>query len=118
VRGGKAPVDTQACVSGYAYWYPQVLRQQTQLLNPQTGVLDAVSTREAGDGLIDIGEQRVAAKRLRIAAPPGPVDVWVNSAGDWIGLDAKVEGGRTLQYRLRGWPTWMAPQAANNKVQP
>ncbi len=107
VRGGKAPVDTSACVRSYAYWNPKALRQQSQLLNPQTGVMDAVSVREAGESQITIGDQRVPARRLRIAAPPGDIDMWLSPDGEWIGLDAKVEGGRTVQYRLRSWPTWL-----------
>jgi len=103
IRGGTADVDAAGCVMTYAYWNP-ALRAQTRLLNPQTGRVDAVTITAAAPGSIEVGARRIDAQRFRIAAPPGPVDVWTTPDGEWVGLDAGVKGGRTLSYRLREKP--------------
>jgi hypothetical protein len=47
---------------------------------------------------------RVYAFQAFLDGKPGgesPVDVWVSSGGDWVGLDSVVGGGkRKLSYRL------------------
>ena len=87
-----------ACVMSYAYWHPE-LRRQSQLLNPQTGRLDAVRAEPAGRRSMDTANGPVEADGWRLATPQGPVLVWTRPDGRWVGLDATVAGGRTLQYR-------------------
>lgn len=100
ITGGEAPAEASGCVMSYAYWNPAALARQTRLLNPQTGVLDPVTIEPAGSGRVDVGGRTVEAKRLRIVAPAGPLEIWTAPDGRWIGLDAKVSGGRMLSYRL------------------
>lgn len=105
-KAGQRSID--GCLTGYAYWLPDVLARQGRLLNPQTGEIDPVAMAAGGSGTIEVGGQRVPARKLRVAAPPGPIDVWVGERGDWLGLDAQVRGGRTLSYRLPAAPAWWA----------
>ncbi len=109
-KAGTRSVD--GCLTGYAYWLPDVLARQTRLLNPQSGEIDAVSLSPNGVGTIEVGGQKVSARKLRLAAPPGAFDVWVSEQGDWLGLDAKVRGGRQLSYRLATLPAWW-PEGGN-----
>ena len=85
----------------FAYWNP-ALRQQTQLLNAQTGQLRS-ACRCAGSARR--GSRCAASPSRRSggasAAPAAPLDVWYSAQGEWIGLDSIVAGGRKLSYRLK-----------------
>lgn len=88
------------CLMTYAYWNP-AMRSQTRLLDPQTGRVDAVKVERVGDGHIAVHGAEVEAVDWRITGGESPVDVWVSPAGDWVGLDSLVSGGkRKLSYRL------------------
>ncbi|MBO9514899.1 MAG: hypothetical protein J7549_12345 [Variovorax sp.] len=88
-----------ACTMTFAYWNP-ALRQQTRLLNPQSGEHERVRFRRLGDGPLNVRGEPVVAQHWRIEGPAAPLDVWYSAKGDWIGLDAVVAGGRRLSYRL------------------
>ncbi len=49
---------------------------------------------------VEVHGKPVAASGLRITGAAHPIDVWFSAAGDWIGLDSIVAGGKTLSYRL------------------
>lgn len=88
------------CVMTFAYWNP-AMRTRSQLLNPQTGRFDSVQIALAGSGTVEVRGRDVAARRWRIRATGRTIDVWYAQEGDeWIGLDASLEGGRNLSYRL------------------
>lgn len=87
------------CTMTFAYWNP-ALRQQTLLLNPQSGAQERVRVHRLGDGAVDVRGEPVVAQHWRIEGPAAPLDVWYSAQGDWIGLDATVAGGRRLSYRL------------------
>lgn len=88
------------CVMSFAYWNPAV-RQQSRLLNAQTGRHEAVQVSRVVSGTVDGRGQPVAAVRWRIDGPAQPLDVWYTAQGDWVGLDSTVGGGRKLSYRLK-----------------
>jgi len=87
------------CLMSFAYWNPALLTQ-TRLFNPQTGHIDTVQVRAAGNGTLTVRGAAVAATRYRIVSAAPPIDVWYAANGDWIGLDSIVAGGRKLSYRL------------------
>ena len=93
-----APQSARGCVMSFAYWHP-ALRTQQRLLNAQTGRIEPVTITPIGNAAIEVGERRVAASGWRIEGPAQPIDVWYSAQGDWIGLDTRVDGGRTLRYR-------------------
>jgi hypothetical protein len=97
--GGSAQ-SLDGCVMSFAYWNP-AMRQQTLLLNAQTGRHEPVRIGRVGSGSIDVRGQPVAATRWRIDGPVQPVDVWYGAQGEWVGLDSTVGGGRKLSYRLK-----------------
>lgn len=100
VAGPAGVLQLPACVMSFAYWHP-AMRTQTQLLNAQTGRYEAVRVQRIGDGTVAVRGQPQAAERWRIEGPEHPLDVWYTPAGDWVGLDSTVAGGRQLRYRLR-----------------
>ena len=90
----------EGCVMSFAYWNP-AMRQQTRLLNAQTGRHEAVQVGRVADGAVEVRGQTVPAVRWRIDGPAQPVDVWYTAQGEWVGLDSTVAGGRKLRYRLK-----------------
>ena len=90
----------EGCVMSFAYWNTAI-RQQTRLLNAQTGGHEAVQVSRVASGTVDARGQTVPAVRWRIDGPAQPVDVWYTAQGEWVGLDSTVGGGRKLSYRLK-----------------
>jgi hypothetical protein len=87
----------------YAYWHPALRRSgngPTQLLNPQNGRLEAVRIVRLGAGRVSVHGREEDAIDWRIESPGGPIDVWYDAGGQWLGLDAVVSGQRKLSYRL------------------
>ena len=96
--GGQASL--LGCLMTYAYWNPALL-SQGRLLNPQTGKVDAVRVERVSSGRIAVRGVDVDAVDWRITGGESPVDVWVSSGGEWVGLDSVVAGGKhRLSYRL------------------
>ena len=88
------------CLMSFAYWNP-AMREQTRLLNPQTGKVDAVKIERVASGRVTVGGHEVDASDWRITGSESPIDVWISAQGEWIGLDSMVSGGRhKLTYRL------------------
>jgi hypothetical protein len=101
VRTAVSTTSVPGCLMSYAYWNP-ALREQTRLINPQTGKVDAVRIEPAGTGTIPVDGKPVAATRYRIVGAESPIDVWYSDKGEWIGLDSMVSGGKhKLSYRLQ-----------------
>jgi hypothetical protein len=92
------PQTVRGCVWPFAYWHP-ALRQQSRLLNAQTGRVEPVRIEAVGDGTVTVGERAVAAQGWRIDGPGQPIVVWYSAQGDWLALDTVVDGGRKLSYR-------------------
>ena len=89
------------CIMSFAYWNPALqARTQAQLLNAQTGRLESVRLQRGGSGLVEVHGQAVPARELRLSGAARPIALWYSAAGDWIGLDSTVAGGRQLSYRL------------------
>jgi len=102
VEAGPGPARLlPGCVMGFAYWHP-AMRAQSQLLDPQTGLLEPVRIRPLDKGTVEVRGAPVAAARWRIEFQGQSIDVWYAEAGDaWLGLDSRLAGGRQLSYRLR-----------------
>ncbi|MBX3669648.1 MAG: hypothetical protein KF778_14705 [Rhodocyclaceae bacterium] len=94
------PQVASGCIMSFAYWNP-AMREQSRLLNPQTGLIEAVQIAQLAGGSLTAGGQVVAAERWRISGAASPIDVWYTADGDWVGLDAQVGGTRKLSYRLQ-----------------
>lgn len=95
-----AGVAVPGCVMSFAYWNPAI-QTQTRLLNAQTGKAEKVQVARMGSAEIDVRGQQTKAARWRITGATNPIDIWYSATGEWIGLDAAVDGGRTLSYRLK-----------------
>jgi len=97
---GTSSTSVEGCLMTYAYWNPAML-SQSRLLNPQTGKVDAVKVERVGAGRVLVHGAEVEAVEWRVSGGESPVDVWVSSSGEWVGLDSVVGGGKhRLSYRL------------------
>ncbi len=86
------------CVMSFAYWNPQILSARA-LLNSQTGELVPVTVARQGEEWLTVQGRRRLAERVRIDAPSMHISTWY-ADGEWVGLEAQVEGGRRLRYEL------------------
>ena len=88
----------------FAYWNPAILGQDA-LVNAQTGEYVPVTVRMSGEQPVSVDGQLVAARRFDLTAEDKQIAIWYGPAGEWLGLEAEVDGGRTLRYELAEWPT-------------
>jgi hypothetical protein len=89
------------CVSSYAYWDPDRLLAQRELLNPQTGKLDAVRIEALGEEQLELRTGRQAARRYRLLGDELNIELWYSPDGRWLQLASTTSGNRRLLYRLR-----------------
>jgi hypothetical protein len=87
------------CVSSYAYWDPARLLQQRELLNPQTGEVDAARFDRLADEVLVVRGVSVPAERHRLRSDKLVIDLWYSKQGEWLQLDSPAGSGRTLRYR-------------------
>jgi hypothetical protein len=95
-----APMALPGCVSAYAYWNRDLLLRQRELLNPQTGRLDALRVETIGAETLDLNGRRMSASRYRLHAAGNAIDLWYSERGDWLRLESSA-GSRRLIYVLR-----------------
>jgi hypothetical protein len=93
------------CLMSFAYWNPALLGQShARLLNSQNGRIENVHITRQDDASIELRGVAQEAQRWRIVGKSpdlAPIELWYSPQGDWLALESKVRGGRTLQYRLR-----------------
>ncbi len=89
------------CVSSYAYWDREQLLKQRELLNPQTGEIDAVKFEAVGEETLTVRGASVRADRYRLRSEKFVIDLWYSKTGEWLQLDSSTESKRQLRYRLR-----------------
>jgi hypothetical protein len=88
------------CVASFAYWDSKLLTQRRVLLNSQTGEYVPVQIDSLGRDRIRIGEREVPVERYSIKGEELDITLAYDArSGEWVALDSRLEGGRTLRYR-------------------
>jgi hypothetical protein len=88
------------CVASFAYWDRDVLLQCQRLLNSQTGEYMPVRIDALGLDRVRIGERDVAVERYALKGQGLDITLaYAVGGGEWVALDSKLDGGRTLRYR-------------------
>lgn len=104
VTARKGRKSSQAASSGclltFAYWNPDHLATQRQLLDQGTGRIEPVTITALSPFTIPVHNTPTAVTGLRITGLKHPIDVWYAAGKRWVGLDTTVDGGRKLTYRL------------------
>jgi hypothetical protein len=88
------------CVATFAYWDKDVLLQRRQLLNSQTGEYVPVRIDPLGRDRIRIGEREFSVERYALKGKELDITLaYATGSGEWVALDSRLDGGRTLRYR-------------------
>jgi hypothetical protein len=88
------------CVASFAYWDKELLLDRQRLLNSQTGEYLPVRIDALGPARVRIGARDVAVERYALRGQGLDITLaYAASGGDWVALDSKLDGGRTLRYR-------------------
>ncbi len=99
VQAGRATRLETGCTWTYAYWDP-ALRQQSRLLNPQTGELDTVRFEQRGYETLQLNGRQLRAERLRLVSDRLTIDLWYGQDGEWLQLLSTTADGKRLRYQL------------------
>lgn len=96
-------VDT-GCLKTFAYWNPEILTAE-RLLNAQTGELKDVTIEPVGPTPFDVGGVTVASDEYLLTMADGAIRLWYEQgSGQWLGLETKTRGDRTLRYEPASLP--------------
>jgi hypothetical protein len=88
------------CVASFAYRDSKLLTQRREPLNSQTGEYVPVQIDSLGRDRIRIGEREVPVERYSIKGKELDITLAYDlGSGEWMALDSRIEGGRTLRYR-------------------
>ncbi len=88
------------CVASFAYWDKELLLQRQRLLNSQTGQYVPVRIEPLGPDRVRIGQRDVAVERYALRGEGLDITLaYAVGRGDWVALDSRLDGGRTLRYR-------------------
>ena len=88
------------CVASFAYWDRNVLLERQKLLNSQTGEYVPVRIEALGLRRVRTGGREVDVDRFAIRGQDIDIDIdYAAGSGDWVALDSRLKGGRTLRYR-------------------
>jgi hypothetical protein len=88
-----------ACVRSFAYWDKQLL-EEGRLMNPQTGRYHDINIEAMDSEPLTVRGKQLSARRYRLSGEKVELDVWYSASGEWLQLESKVRGGRTLRYQL------------------
>lgn len=98
VEGPKGREQITGCVMSFAYWNPRML-QQTRLLNSQTGLWQDVRIEARGEETLTVRGTPLTTRRYALRGEDLQIDLWYAGADDWVQLESRVAGGRTLRYQ-------------------
>lgn len=98
VEGPKGREQLAGCVMSFAYWNPRML-QQTRLLNNQTGLWQDVRIEARGEETLTVRGMPMRTRRYALRGEDLQIDLWYAGADDWVQLESRVSGGRTLRYQ-------------------
>jgi hypothetical protein len=88
------------CVATFAYWDKGILLRSQTLLNSQTGEHVPVRIAPLGAGTQRIGSRDLPVARFAIKGKGIDITLaYTPDSDEWVALDSKMEGGRTLRYR-------------------
>ncbi|NBU26351.1 MAG: hypothetical protein EBS39_12205, partial [Gammaproteobacteria bacterium] len=100
VATGQGERQLGDCVASFAYWDKQLLLRSQRLLNSQTGEYVPVRIAPLGPDRLRIGQRDIVVKRYALKGQGIDITLaYTADGGDWVALDSKMDGGRTLRYR-------------------
>lgn len=87
----------EGCVRSFAYWDVDLLKTG-QLLNTQSGEIEAVQLRQLGDSVLEFEGNSIPAIKYRLSLEDKSIDLWYSEDMNWLALQSETEGGYQLSY--------------------
>lgn len=102
-KNGK-PQSLPACVMTFAYWNPEILKQQ-RLLNPQNAEYLDISVLDEGKQAITVRGQQINAHQYRLTGRYQGKDklkitLWYDDQQQWVALESVTPEGYKIIYKL------------------
>ena len=102
---GQAKQNLPECVSTFAYWNPDVVKQAA-LLNPQNGVYQKTRFDNLGNDNIMVKGKPTDTTHYRLLSAPGSkikleIDLWYANNKDWVALKTVTPEGYNVYYKLK-----------------
>ncbi len=95
---GEEQSTLAGCVMSFAYWNPEMLKQD-RLLNAQTGEYQDVDIREGDLRTFEVNGERITAQQYDLILDKGTISVWYSTDNQrWVALDAPAKGDRRIRY--------------------
>lgn len=88
------------CVMSFAYWNPAMLTQP-RLLNAQTGAFTEMRVQRLGEETLSVRGTALRARRYALSAEDFRIDLWYAADAEWVQLETRASGGRTLRYVIQ-----------------
>lgn len=99
LSGPKGALALPGCVMTFAYWNPKMLEQK-RLINPQTGVFQAVTIRRIGSETLRLGQGATQAHRYKLTGDKLDIDLWYSPNMQWLALQSTTPEGYLIRYKL------------------
>jgi len=100
VNGSRGQATLPSCVMTFAYWNPDLLGQ-SRLLNVQTGEFLDVRVRTLGEETISVRGSAMRALRYALETRDFRIDLWYSPNREWLALESRTDGGRTIRYQIQ-----------------
>ncbi len=100
VAGENGAERLPGCVMSFAYWNPKMLAQP-RLLNAQTGEYTEVDIEARGEETLSVRGAPLRARRYVLRAEDFRIDLWYAAGDEWVQLESRTSGGRTLRYLIQ-----------------
>lgn len=100
VSGRDGAERLPGCVMSFAYWNPKMLAQP-RLLNAQTGEYTEVRIERLGEETLSVRGAPLRARRYVLRAEDFRIDLWYAAGDQWVQLESRTSGGRTLRYLIQ-----------------
>lgn len=99
------PLSLPSCVMTFAYWNPEILKQN-RLLNPQNAEYLDVTVEAQGSKNIAVKDQNLLSTQYVLKGKYQGKDklnitLWYSPDNDWLGLESTTPEGRKITYKLR-----------------
>jgi hypothetical protein len=96
-QDGQDALDTD-CMRTFAYWNPRIL-EADRLLNAQTGEVKEITVERVGVTPFEVDGVPVSSEEYLLTMEDGAIRLWYEQgSGQWLGLETRARGDRTLRY--------------------